>query len=480
MTGSAAELRSLQDFVKQLPLFAELTPADVGQLCKSSRRIAAKPGDSIIEEGAPGDSLYIILSGELEVTKRDGAREIVLATRKAGEFIGEMSLLEQTPRTASARAVRDSELIEIGPETLRKVLENNPSTATAILRTIAGRLRSTEASLMQREKLASLGTLAAGLAHELNNPAAAIQRSSQYLAEMFQSWRKRTAELQALNLGENERRRLAELEKEGGGRAEEGNIGREETLLIARLEALGVEAPWEIAPALAAAGWTVERVDALTSDFPGPLLNPVLQWLGAGLATQQLIGEIQRSSEAISDIVHAVRSYAYLDQAPVLDVDLRASLEDTLMILRHKLKHDIEVVRHYEPDLPRIEAYAGELNQVWTNLVDNAIQAMDGKGTLEVHARRLGENAEVRILDSGPGIPPEIASRIFDPFFTTKAQGIGTGLGLHIAHNIVVNRHRGRIDFESRPGRTEFKIVLPARLSRKAEDAGAAAAPASE
>ncbi len=197
----------------------------------------------------------------------------------------------------------------------------------------------------------------------------------------------------------------------------------------------------------------------------------MLQWLGAGLEAQQLMEEIRSAGRAISDIVRAVKSYAYLDQAPVQDVDLRTSLEDTLMILNHKIKHGIEVVKDFPPDLPRVEAYAGELNQVWTNLVDNAIQAMDGAGRLELCARSLGQEVEIRIADSGSGIPPDVAPRIFEPFFTTKAQGVGTGLGLHIAHNIVVNHHKGRISFETRPGRTEFRIVLPTRLSDRPEAA---------
>ena len=204
----------------------------------------------------------------------------------------------------------------------------------------------------------------------------------------------------------------------------------------------------------------------MAAAFAAAQVRPVMQWLGAGLAAQQLVAEIRRSAQAISEIVRAVKSYAYLDQAPVQDADLRASLEDTLVILRHKLKDGIEVVRDFEAGLPTIEAYASELNQVWTNLIDNAIHAMNGRGVLELRARRVGSDVEVRIADSGTGIPAAIASRIFDPFFTTKPQGVGTGLGLHIAHNIVVNRHHGRIDVESRPGRTEFRVWLPIRMQR--------------
>jgi len=477
---SSAELRSLQEFVRRLPFFADLTLADVAQLCRSSRRVRVAPGDLVIEEGAPGDSLYVVLSGELEITKRDGDREIVLASRKAGEAVGEMSLLESTPRSASARAVQPSELLEVSPESFRKVLESSPSTAMTVLRTVAGRLRSTEASLMQSEKLASLGTLAAGLAHELNNPAAAIQRSTQHLLEAFEAWRRRTVELQRLDVGAEQRARLAELDagiaKSGSPRPGGAASGRQESMLIDALEALGVDDASEIAPAMVAFGWTVERLHQVAGEFAAAHVKTVLQWLGAGFAVQQLVAEIGQSAQAISEIVRAVKSYAYLDQAPVQDADLRASLEDTLVILRHKLKEGVEVVRDFEPGLPTIEAYASELNQVWTNLIDNAIHAMNGRGVLELRARRIGGEVEVRIADSGPGIPAGTASRIFDPFFTTKPQGVGTGLGLHIAHNIVVNRHHGRIDFESRPGRTEFKVSLPIRMKPAAPGEPAPAA----
>jgi signal transduction histidine kinase len=461
-------LSEIEAIIRQIPLFAGLGPDHVARLCEASRQVTARAGDIVIEEGAPGGALFIVLSGELEITKRASDHDIVLASRKAGEFLGEMSLLEQSPRTASARATQDTQLLEIDATTFQRLLEDNPGLATTILRTVAARLRSTESSLMQREKLASLGTLAAGLAHELNNPAAAIQRSSSHLEEMLDAAGRHTAELRAHALSDAERQRLQAMETAlADAPPSVSPSGPAESALMAQLETWGIENPWDIAPALAAAGWAVERLDAELSPFDPLHRNAVLSWLGTQLSVRQLVGEIQRSGRAISDIVQAVKSYAYLDQAAVQHVDLVQSLEDTLMILKHKLRPDIRVSRDFEPNLPRVEAYAGALNQVWTNLIDNAIDAMAGEGDLQLRAQRALDGVEVLITDSGPGIPPDVSANVFDPFFTTKPQGIGTGLGLHIAHNIIVTQHHGRIAFDSRPGRTEFSVFLPTRLARR-------------
>ena len=464
MGDAPSKATPLEEIIGNVPLFAGLDHAQVTQLCRASRRVRVRTGDLVIEEGAPGHALFIILAGELEVSKRDDGRDLVLATRKAGEFLGEMSLIERSPRTASARATMDGELLEIDAATFQALIDTNPGFGTTILRTMAGRLRSTEASLMQREKLASLGTLAAGLAHELNNPAAAIQRSSSYLREALETSALRSAELAALTLSDDEWQGLAALQSSLEVIVSGISSNAAEDALMAKLEALGVDAPWDIAPAMAAFGWTAEKLDAASSSFQAENRTVVLSWLGTQLAARQLVAEIERSGRAISDIVRGVKSYSYLDQAAVQPVDIVRSLEDTLMVLKHKLKGGIEIVRDLTPDLPRVEAYAGELNQVWTNLIDNAVDAMAGKGPLTLRVRRVGETIEVRIADTGPGIPTGVAERVFDPFFTTKPQGVGTGLGLHIAHNIVVNRHRGALTFKTGAGGTEFKVVLPLLL----------------
>jgi signal transduction histidine kinase len=195
------------------------------------------------------------------------------------------------------------------------------------------------------------------------------------------------------------------------------------------------------------------------------LFEPAIQWLGIGCQTVSLVAEVQQASERLSQIVQAMKSYTYLDQAPLLEVDVHEGLESTLVIMQHKLKRGVTVRREYSPNLPRIEAYAGELNQVWTNIIDNAIDAMDGTGEITLKTYAEENHIIVEIADTGPGIPAEIRSRIFDPFFTTKAPGKGTGLGLHISHDIIANRHRGVLTVESKPGETKFKAVLPVKIS---------------
>lgn len=469
MSSLAPEQAALEEFLRNIPLFAELNHADMAGLIGASRRLSVRPGTQIIAEGAAGDTLIVILSGRLEVSKSEDGHEITLAVRGAGDFLGEMSLLEQRPRTASVRAVEDAEILEIDAGAFQQLLHASPAMAMTILRTVAARLRSTESSLMQREKLASLGTLAAGLAHELNNPSAAIQRSSAQLAEVLDSLDRRAIELSKASLSADEQRLLTDLS--GGPSREKPALSpreamAEEDRLVEALEALGVETAWDIAPGFAAMGWTRTGLDALLLPFDPSHRRIVAEWVGNGFSARQLGREVERSARAISDIVRAVKSYSYLDQAGAQSVDLMMSLEDTLMILKHKLREGITVSRDYAPDLPRIEAYGSELNQVWTNLVDNAIDAMDGKGDLEIHVGRLGEEVEIRIANSGPQIPPEVAGRLFEPFFTTKPQGIGTGLGLHVSHNIVVNHHGGTIAFTSVPGRTEFRVRLPIQRKR--------------
>jgi signal transduction histidine kinase len=329
-----------------------------------------------------------------------------------------------------------------------------------------GRLRSTEAMLREREKLAALGTLSAGLAHELNNPAAAVQRSAALLQEGLDRWAAATAALGTV-VDDREHAALvaglgAEVARHAGAQAPRDPLDASdrawelETFLVER----GVTDAGELAPVLVTGGWDRADLERIEAAFAGDALGRVVTWVAAGSSVHALVDEVATGAARISEIVKAVKEYSFMDQAPVQRVDVRTGLDNTLVILRPKLKAGISIVREYQPDLPEIEAFGSELNQVWTNILDNAIDAMGGNGQIRIRALARGTDVVVEICDDGPGMPPEVRERIFEPFYTTKPPGSGTGLGLHISHNVVA-RHGGRINVRSRPGETCFEVALP-------------------
>ncbi len=460
------------EFLRRLSLFADLPEADLQALYQRAEPMTLPAGEWLMREGEIGDALYVVLEGGIEITKRSGEQEVVLAVRGPGEVIGELALLEQTPRSASGRAVQEARLLRIGKEAFKQMLAASPSAALALLHTFNTRLRSTEAMLRQTEKMASLGTLAAGLAHELNNPAAAVQRSSGQLRDTLADWQRLSGQLDALILDPAQHEAVHALRDEiaihiaAPAKLDPLMRSDQEGELQDWLEGNEIEQAWELAPPLIAYGFDTPGLKQLTQDFARDHLPVVVRWLAASCALYALMDEVRLGAERISEIVKAVKAYTYLDQAPIQQVDVHEGLDNTLVILRHKLKSGITVVRDYAPDLPRIEAYASELNQVWTNLIDNAADAMKGQGQLTLRTYRRDDRVVVEITDDGPGIPLEIQTRIFDLFFTTKPTGSGTGLGLHIAYNSVVHKHRGQITLTSHPGATTFQVVLPIQLPR--------------
>ena len=435
------------DALRATPLFAEVPTDALERLAAGAEPMSLHAGEFLINEGDQADDLFVVVSGELDVTKRSGTSEIPLARVGPGAIQGELAALEQGRRMASVQAVTDAEVLRIPYGAVRDLLSAGPDAALGIIRTVIGRLRRMESTLRQREKLAGLGTLAAGLAHELNNPAAAIRRSVDALEEAI-------AVRDALHPPHD-----LTLLRPAAPAALDGLARADAVDEIGELVGDG-----EMAAALVDAGWAADDLRRALAGMEPAAVPEAAAWLAASAKVETLIGEVRMAGERISEIVGAVKSYAYLDQAPVQRIDVRKGLDDTLVILRHKLKAGIEVTRDYEPDLPEIEAWGSELNQVWTNLIDNAADAMDGKGGISIRAERFdADEVRVTICDTGPGIPPEVAAKIFEPFFTTKPPGVGSGLGLHISHNVVV-RHGGRIDLETEPGRTCFLVTLPVTM----------------
>lgn len=457
---------SVKESMRRLALFEGLGEGDLDQLVDLSRQQHLAPGEVLMREGEPGDTMYVIVDGALEVVKGRGNQEHRLAVRSRGEVVGEMALVEHTPRTATVRALAETELLVIGRAAFATLLSCSATAAPTILSTVASRLRSTESMLMHQAKLAALGTMAAGLAHELNNPAAAIRRSADHLRKAVDAMDAATLELASAALDETEVAEFAALRRgDGVVPAERATATRREGQIEAWLEGVGVEDAWVHAAPLAAAGWSAGLLDTRLTHFAANRRGVVAHWLAARAATAELLEEAHLSADAISALVAAVKRYTYLDQAPVQDVDVHEGLETTLTVMRHKLRDGIDVVREYGERMPRIEAHGSELNQVWTNLVDNAIDAMRGRGSITLRTSASDRDVTVEVHDDGPGIPEEVQARLFEPFFTTKGVGEGTGLGLHIAYTIVVDRHRGRIDVRSAPGDTTFRVTLPRAIA---------------
>jgi signal transduction histidine kinase len=466
------------DFLKQLEFFKGLPQPDLERLCEMSQDVLLKSGEWLMHEGDPGGSLYIIAEGEFEVTQKSGGQQMVLAVRGQGEVIGEMSLLDNAPRSASVRALKATRAIMISHDDVAKLLATSPSAALALFHTMTLRVRSNEALLRQQEKMAGLGTLAAGVAHELNNPAAAAQRSAAQLRTSLDRWMRLSNDLTSWGLGADQTRLVNSLREAIMQRhsvdwsldplARSDREGE----LQEWLEAHDIAEAWELAPNLVAAGWDVGAIKPLGEQFSGSALDTLTRWLEAGTAVYALMDEVGQSAERISEIVKAVKTYSYLDQAPIQNVNVHDGLENTLVILKHKIKKGVTVKKDYAPDLPHIEALGSELNQAWTNIMDNALDAMRDQiergqpAELSVRTSVSDDNVIVEIGDNGPGVPKEIQNRVFEPFFTTKPPGVGTGLGLHITYNIIVHKHHGSIKLVSSPGSTRFLVTLPVQFQK--------------
>jgi signal transduction histidine kinase len=456
-----------RDILKKNAFFSGLPDDQLDQLLANGERLYLEKGEILMKEGSPPDAFYVVLEGEFEILKYSGNRDVVIAVNGPCSILGEMSLIEDAPRTASVCAAKPCEVLKISHETFDDLVYGNSSVAVALLRTVMRRLRDTEGMLNQQEKLASLGTLAAGLAHELNNPAAAAARSSGQMRQTINEWLKARSDLDALHLDEALNNQVMNRLRED---VAQNVLDDQVTDPLERsdreleienwLQTFSIDEAWEFAPLLVSYGWQIPDLVQWCASFKTEHIPIVLCVLVKGYQAFSLLGEINNSMERISEIVGAVKDYSYLDQAPLKRVDLHAGLESTLVILKHKLQQGVVVKRDYDQKLPQIEVYGSELNQVWTNLIDNAIDAMQGEGTLGLKTFQEDGQAVVEISDNGPGIPQDVLPRLFEPFFTTKEPGKGTGLGLSVSYNII-QKHRGRIEVSSKPGDTRFVVHLP-------------------
>ncbi len=443
---------SHQDVVAALrrsKLFAELPGEDVEALARASRRVDLEPGEVLLEEGSPPDAMYVVTSGELEVTRGKTGVPLLLNVMVAGDLIGELGVAHGRPRSATVRARTPASVRRIGATALDRLLAH-PRSARALITSMSVRLDRDEKILRLREQLATVGSLAAGLLHELNNPAAAVQRGAARLKALLADDGRAASPLRGL-CG------AVPVPDDPLSRAD-----REEALRGTLADA-GVDAGWDAATELVRLGVDPAALADALAALPAAERAPAVRDLARSAQIEALLDEVSTGAEYLSGIVAGVRPLAYgVDQA-LTDVDLHASLEQSLILLRHKIPSGVQVVRDLDPEPQHVQGWAADLAMVWTNLLDNAVAAMGSEGTLTVRTRGGPDEVVVDIENTGPPVPADVLARAFDAFFTTKPIGQGSGLGLATSQAVVERRHRGRLTLESTDGVTRARVVLPRR-----------------
>src|SRR5580658_1309281 len=447
----------------RVPVFADLPDDQIAWFLSQSEEIHFKAGDTYTRQGDPANAMFVILEGQIEMRGEIGG-ETIFISLKSGDVTGALPFSRMKQFTVTGRTITDSRLLRFPAALFPDLVQKMPELAKRLVGLMADRIRETTRIEQQRDRLAGLGKLSAGLAHELNNPASAAKRAASQLRDILKKIKNASLELGRRDLTPAQRAEIEKLETSFIQHDEPPPdalaISDLEDQVDSLLRSHGQNDLWQLAADLAKKNIKPEALESLFAALDADTARAALVRIAASVEVANLLDEIESSTSRISDLVGAIKQYTYMDQAPVQNVDVAKSLETTLTILNHKLKKGIVVKRDYQRIPFLVNSFGSELNQVWTNIIDNAIDAMGGKGELRVRTYREDGCVVVEIGDSGPGISPEVEPHIFEPFFTTKGVGEGTGLGLDTVQRIV-KKHRGSIHVESKPGDTRFKIWLP-------------------
>jgi len=463
---------TLED-LRAVDLFDDATDEQLAPWVGSADVRDVAVGEKVVEAGQEGYGLHLLLHGRLRVSSVDDGRVEPEGVQVAPTWVGAIPTLIQGWHAVRMEAETESRVATIPRERFIELVLQTRPVFDRLMRQMRPVIRRSAEREASRERLASLGTMAAGLAHELNNPAAAAKRASSDLAETLDVYELMVAKLVEAHVARDDAAKVVACKNALQERAKEqeplSTLERAdaEDEIGDLLEELGVREPWKWTEPLVLAGadeaW-VRKIAAIA----GEAVDPVVRWVAASLQAHTLADELSESTDRMSELVRAVKAYAFMDRGEVVSADVHHGLETTLTVMKHKLKHtSIEVERRYDKTLPRIEMRGSELNQVWTNLIHNAIQALGDSGTITLTTRRDGDCVVVDVADDGPGIPDDVKARVFDPFFTTKEVGSGSGLGLDVARRIVHDRHGGSLSVDSRPGETVFHVWLPIAQKRR-------------
>jgi signal transduction histidine kinase len=449
--------------ILSVPVFEGLPDDQITWFLSKAQEIALKPGETYLHQGDPADAMFVVLEGQLQARGEIGG-EVFSFAANPGDVTGVLpfSRMKQFPLTG--RAITKGRVLRFAASLFPELVQKMPELASRLVGLMSDRIRETTRREQQRDRLAALGKLSAGLAHELNNPASAARRATSQLRKTIQQIKDASHELGAKELTASQKAEIEKLESSlihrDGPPPDTLTVSTLEDQLDTVLRSHGQNDLWQLAGDLARKGAQPEVLESLFALLDAGTARAALVRIAAVLDVASLLDEIESSTARISDLVGAIKEYTYMDQSPVQNVNIAKSLETTLTIMNHKLKHGVTVQRDYHPVPFLVDSFGSELNQVWTNIIDNAIDAMSGKGKLLIHTFRDDNCVVVEITDDGPGIPPEVLPHIFEPFFTTKGVGQGTGLGLDTVQRIV-KKHHGDINVNSRPGQTVFQILLP-------------------